>query len=188
MEASSHIWYACRRTDTNSNRDITSSEQRKERQIFPHSPLKMGCPSSMISGTTTLYTSSEKPGLHGGVPLPSAAICDGMGGRWGGYNESYINLQKMHPVTSPNLSVTFRSPHSCTKASVVFIAGTAIRIMRPKGLSISQKAWLGKNKLHLSPRRGPGTGKGYDQLSWSAAMINTPLWTNTPLWSAGTRE
>lgn len=40
--------------------------------------------------------------------------------------------------------------------------------MRPKGLSISQKAWLGKNKLHLSPWRGPGTGTGYDQLSTSA--------------------
>ena len=54
-----------------------------------------------------------------------------------------------------NLLVTFWSPHICTKASVVFIAGTAIRIMRPKGLSISQRAWLGKNKLHLSPWRGP---------------------------------
>lgn len=51
----------------------------------------------------------------------------------------------------PQLLGHVLSPHSCTKASVVFIEGTAIRIMRPKGLSISQKAWLGKNKLHLSP-------------------------------------
>lgn len=58
-----------------------------------------------------------------------------------------------------NPSVTFCSPRACTKASVVLIAGTAIRIMRPKGLSISQKAWLGKNKFHLSPWRGPGPGK-----------------------------
>lgn len=58
-----------------------------------------------------------------------------------------------------NPSVTFCSPRTCTKASVVLIAGTAIRIMRPKGLSISQKARLGKNKFHLSLWRGPGPGK-----------------------------
>lgn len=126
-----------------------------------HSPLKRGCPSSVESGNSTLYTSSVKPGLHGGVPLPSAAICGGVeivGVGWGTQKWVINQALKMHSVASTNLLVTFWSPHSCTKASVVFIAGTAIRIMRPKGLSISQKAWLGKNKRHLSPQRGPDTG------------------------------
>lgn len=152
--------------DTDTNTDITS---RTEPEIFHHSPLKRGCPSSVISGKTTLYTPSEKPGLHGGVPLPSAAICDG-GGM--GATMSHKSTFKNALCWLQNHLVTFWNPHSCTKASVVFIAGTAIRIMRPKGLSISQKAWLGKNKLHLSPWRGPGNREGLwptllGQFPWS---------------------
>uniref|UniRef100_A0A0S7EIF2 CADH2 n=1 Tax=Poeciliopsis prolifica TaxID=188132 RepID=A0A0S7EIF2_9TELE len=37
--------------------------------------VERGHPFSVISGTTTVYRSSEKPGLHGGAPLASAAIC-----------------------------------------------------------------------------------------------------------------
>lgn len=74
---------------------------------------------------------------------------------WGGAKMSHKSTFK-NPLCCPqNPLVTFWSAHSCTKESVVFIAGTAIRIMRPKGLSISQKAWRGKNKLHLSPLKGP---------------------------------
>lgn len=150
MEASTHNWCACRHTHTQSNTDITSIQHGTELGKFHHSPLKRGCPFSVISGTTTLYISSEKPGLHGGVPLHSAAICDG-----GGAKMSHKSTFK-NPLCCPqNPLVTFWSAHSCTKESVVFIAGTAIRIMRPKGLSISQKAWRGKNKLHLSPLKGP---------------------------------
>lgn len=157
-KASLHDWLIDALTHTQA--DITTSEHRAEVEKFHHSPLKRGCPSSVISGNTTLYSSSENPGLHGGVPLPSAAICDG--GEWrreGGATMSHKSTFKNVLCCFQNLSVTFCSPHTCTKASVVLIAGTAIRIMRPKGLSISQKAWLGKNKLHLSPWRGPGLGK-----------------------------
>lgn len=81
---------------TPANTDTASTQTRTAALvgIFHHSPLKRGCPVSVISGTSTWYTSSEKPGRHGGVPLPSAAICDSHGGREGerkevgGSNES----------------------------------------------------------------------------------------------------
>lgn len=105
-----------------------------------------------------VYIFSEAWPAWWGAPALCCNLCVGGGQKW------LINQAlKMHFVASTNLLVTFFSPHSCTKASVVFIAGTAIRIMRPKGLSISQKAWLGKNKLHLSPWRGPDTGRGHNQ-------------------------
>lgn len=83
----------------------------------------------------------------------------GRGGRSGGVTMTHKSTFKNVLCCFQNPPVTFCSPHTCTKASVVLIAGTAIRIMRPKGLSISQKAWLGKNKFHLSPWRGPGPGR-----------------------------
>lgn len=93
------------------------------------------------------------------------------------------------PCCLQNLLVTFLSPHSCTKASVVFIAGTAIRIMRPKGLSISQEAWLGKNKPHLSPGGAQTQCRVMTNVSHSVPLINnTPTQTNIPLWSGGTRD
>lgn len=54
-------------------------------------------------------------------------------------HKSTLKKKKLKKRTVLNLLVAFPSPHSCTKASVVFAAGAAIRIMRPKGLSISQK-------------------------------------------------
>lgn len=159
LESKAYSTYA--HTPGSHNNQWTPGKGKK----FPHSPLKRRCPFSVVSGNTTLYSSSEKPGLHGGVPLPSAAICGGGGeersreSEEGGITMTHKSTFKNVLCCFENPSVTFCSPHTCTKASVVLIAGTAIRIMRPKGLSISQKAWPGKNKFHLSPWRGPGTGK-----------------------------
>ena len=76
-------------------------------------------------------------------------------------------------------SVMFWSPRSCTKASVVVLRGTAIRIMRPKGLSISQKAWLGKNKLRLYSGGAQAWASVISMTRSHVFYITTPLHKHT---------
>lgn len=66
--------YTLNRTQTR-----PASCMAQEQGKFAHSPLKRGCPFSVMSGIMTVYRPSEKPGRHGGAPLLCAALCDGGG-------------------------------------------------------------------------------------------------------------
>lgn len=116
--------------------------------------------------------------------LPCSLLHSVMGGGGEGGQQCLINQpSRMHAVASETPQFAFRGPLCCTKASVVFITGAAIRIMRPKGLSIKQKAWLGKNKPHLCQSLGQST-EGQSRHSDQHSAPNKHF----SLWSSGTTD